>query len=117
MKDRDLIDALGSIIRNAEDRRFEPGFSHRVMERIRAETEVPVIVLSGALRRQFLRLVPIAAAVLVALSAYSLLGLGTSSVNCLKIVWFVVSGAKVFAEPARSKATPIKIVFFIIFNS
>ena len=79
MKDRDLIDALGSIIRNAEDRRFEPGFSHRVMERIRAETEVPVIVLSGALRRQFLRLAPIAAAVLVALSAYSLLGLGTSS--------------------------------------
>jgi hypothetical protein len=79
MKDRDLVDALGPIVRDAEDRRFEPGFSHRVMERIRAEAGAPVIVLSSALRRQFLRLAPIAAAVLMALSAYSLLGLGTSS--------------------------------------
>ena len=79
MEDRDLADALGPIIRDTEDRRFEPGFSHRVMEKIRAETEAPIIELSSALGRQFLRLVPIAAAVLVALSAYSLLGLGTSS--------------------------------------
>lgn len=79
MKDRDLLDTLGPIIRDAENRRFEPGFSRRVMERILAEAEAPVIVLSSALGRQFLRLAPIAAAVLVALSAYSLLGLGSSS--------------------------------------
>jgi hypothetical protein len=79
MKDRDLLDTLGPIIRDAEDRRFEPGFSGRVMERLRAEVEAPVIVLSRTLGRQFLRLAPIAAAVLVALSAYSLLGLGASS--------------------------------------
>jgi peptidoglycan/LPS O-acetylase OafA/YrhL len=79
MKDRDLADTLGPIIRDAEDRRFEPGFSGRVMERLRAEAEAPVIVLSRTLGRQFLRLAPIAAAVLVALSAYSLLGLGSSS--------------------------------------
>jgi len=79
MKDRELLDTLGPIIRDAEDRRFKPGFSGRVMERLRAEAEAPVIVLSRTLGRQFLRLAPIAAAVLVALSAYSLLGLGTSS--------------------------------------
>ncbi len=79
MKDRDLLDTLGPIIRDAEDRRFEPGFSGRVMESLRAEAEAPVIVLSRTLGRQFLRLAPIAAAVLVALSAYSLLGLGSSS--------------------------------------
>ncbi|MEJ2371485.1 MAG: hypothetical protein P8Y07_11645 [Gemmatimonadales bacterium] len=45
MRDRDLLDTLGPIIRDAEDRRFEPGFSGRVMERIRAEAEVPVIGL------------------------------------------------------------------------
>jgi peptidoglycan/LPS O-acetylase OafA/YrhL len=79
MKERDLLDTLGPIIRDAEDRRFEAGFSGRVMERLRAEAEAPVIVLSRTLGRQFLRLAPIAAAVLVALSAYSLLGLGASS--------------------------------------
>lgn len=79
MEDRKLIDQLGPIIRDAEDRRFAPGFPDRVLERIRAEGETPVIVLSSALGRQFLRLAPFAAALLVALSAYSLLGLGASS--------------------------------------
>lgn len=76
---RDLVEELGPVIRDAEDRRFAPGFSDRVMGRIRAEAGSPVIVLSSALKRQFLRLAPIAAALLVALSAYSLLGLGISS--------------------------------------
>ena len=78
-ENRDLLDKLTPIIRDAEQRRFEPGFSQRVMERLRGEVVVPVIVLSRTLGRQFMRLAPVAAAVLVALSAYSLLGLGAAS--------------------------------------
>ena len=77
--DEDLLETLGPIIRDAEERRFAPGFPDRVMERLRATAAPPVIRLSSALNRQFLRLAPIAAAVLVALGAYSLLGPGAST--------------------------------------
>jgi hypothetical protein len=75
----ELREALEPILRDAADRRFQPGFTDRVMERIRAESKVPAILLTTALRGQFLRLAPLAAAVLVALGAYNLLGAGTSA--------------------------------------
>lgn len=77
--DRELLETLGPVIRDASIRRFEPGFADRVMERVRAEDGPPVIVLSAALRRQFLRLAPLAAGLILALSAYSLLGTGISA--------------------------------------
>lgn len=77
--DRELLERLGPVIRDAGIRLFEPGFADRVVERIRAEDEPPVIVLSAALSRQFLRLAPLAAGLVLALSAYSLLGTGISA--------------------------------------
>ncbi len=77
--DRELLETLGPVIRNSGIGRFEPGFADRVIERVRAEDAAPVIVLSAALSRQFLRLAPLAAGLILALSAYSLLGTGISA--------------------------------------
>jgi hypothetical protein len=77
--DGELLETLGPIIRDAGIRRFEPGFASRVIERIRAEDTRPVIVLSAALGLQFFRLAPLAAGLILALSAYSLLGTGISA--------------------------------------
>lgn len=76
--DRELIERFGPIVRDSEPRRFAPGFPDRVMERIRAGEQVPVIALSRILQRQFLRLAPAATALLLALAGYTLIGLGTS---------------------------------------
>jgi len=78
-EENDLVEALKPILREATDRHFRPGFTDRVMERIRADSEAPVIRLANSLRGQFFRLAPLAAAVLIALSAYNLIGARSSS--------------------------------------
>jgi hypothetical protein len=58
-------DALGALLRaNAPDR-FDPGFSERVLARLHGEQ----LSLTAALQRQFLRIVPLAAAAALLLAA------------------------------------------------
>ena len=74
----DLVEELTPILQEAVDRCFSPGFADRVVARIHSETDAPVIPLTATLKGQFVRLVPLAAAVLIALGAYNLLGAGTT---------------------------------------
>jgi hypothetical protein len=77
-EESELIEALEPILREAVDRRFRPGFSERVMERIRTDA-IPVIPLTMAMKGQFLKLAPLGAAILIALGAYNLSSSGSSS--------------------------------------
>jgi len=63
---------LAAELRAAGPTSFGPGFVERVMARV-PEVPAPVIVLDSALRRQFRRLVPLAAAVMVGLAAHNLI--------------------------------------------
>ena len=71
-------------LRAARTMSFGPGFVERVMARV-PEAPAPVIVLDSALRRQFRRLVPLAAAVMVGLAAHNLIvspaGVGQSTLE------------------------------------
>ena len=60
---------VAALVREQADARFEPGFSGRVLARIERERAAS---LSGALHRQFVRIVPLAAAASIALAAYNL---------------------------------------------
>jgi hypothetical protein len=61
-------DPLAAIVRTSTPERFESGFSDRVIARLRSEREP---ALSTVLERQFLRIVPIAAAASRMLAAYN----------------------------------------------
>lgn len=63
---------LADELRAARTTGFAPGFADRVMARL-PERAAPVIVLDSALRRQFRRLAPLAAAVVVGLAAHNLI--------------------------------------------
>lgn len=72
---RDLTESrrkLAAELRAARTTSFGPGFVDRVMARV-PEAPAPVIVLDSALRRQFRRLVPLAAAVVIGLAAHNLI--------------------------------------------
>jgi hypothetical protein len=72
---RDLTESqrkLAAELRAARTTSFGPGFVERVMARV-PEAPAPVIVLDSALRRQFRRLVPLAAAVMIGLAAHNLI--------------------------------------------
>lgn len=77
-EETDPVDELTRHLREAADGRFAPGFADRVMDRIASEADIRVVSLTTPLRGQFLRLAPLAAAVLVALGAYNLIGAGAS---------------------------------------
>jgi hypothetical protein len=72
---RDLTESqrkLAAELRAVRIASFGPGFVDRVMARV-SEAPAPVIVLDSALRRQFRRLVPLAAAVMIGLAAHNLI--------------------------------------------
>lgn len=84
---RDLTESqrkLAAELRAARITSFGPGFVERVMQRL-PEAPAPVIVLDSALRRQFRRLVPLAAAVMIGLAAHNLIlspaGVGQSTIE------------------------------------
>ena len=61
-------DPLAAIVRASTPKHFEPGFKDRVIARLRANRDPE---LSTVLERQFLRVVPIAAAASLMLAAYN----------------------------------------------
>lgn len=63
---------LAAELRGTRATGFGPGFVERVMGRL-PEPATPVIIFDSALRRQFRRLVPLAAAVMVGLTAHNLI--------------------------------------------
>jgi hypothetical protein len=63
---------LEAMLRDARRDEFAPGFAYRVMRRVRDEGMAPGAAFAAAMQRQFLRLVPLAAAALVALGAWNL---------------------------------------------
>ena len=66
--DRKSNDPLDALVRDAAPERFESGFSGRVLARLRADREPS---LSTMLERQFVRIVPLAAAASLMLAAYN----------------------------------------------
>ena len=60
-------EALSALLRANVPDRFDPGFSQRVLIRLRAEEQS----LAGALQRQFLRIVPLAAAASLLLASFN----------------------------------------------
>ncbi|HVX41333.1 MAG TPA: hypothetical protein VHB25_17345 [Gemmatimonadaceae bacterium] len=60
---------LAALVREHADRRFEPGFGERVLARLAHERASS---MSSALQRQFIRIVPLAAAAALALAGYNL---------------------------------------------
>ena len=63
-----VANPLAAIVRASAPERFESGFSNRVAARLRTDREP---TLSTVLQRQFLRIVPIAAAASLMLAAYN----------------------------------------------
>ena len=61
-------DPLASLVRGAAPDHFEPGFGDRVLTRLHASSEP---TLSSVLERQFLRIVPLAAAAALLLAGYN----------------------------------------------
>ena len=61
-------DPLAALVRGAAPETFDPGFSERVLARLRADREPS---LSTTLERQFLKVVPLAAAASLMLAAYN----------------------------------------------
>jgi len=71
MNDEDVLTRLKS----APKARFAPGFADRVMARVLSEREVPPASLfARALRRRFVRAVPVALAASIALVVWSAAG-------------------------------------------
>lgn len=60
---------IAALVREHADARFEAGFTERVMARVARDGSS---LLETALRRQFMRIVPLAAAASLALAAYNL---------------------------------------------
>jgi hypothetical protein len=60
--------ALAAAVRAAAPNRFADGFHDRVLARLRAHRDMP---LALALERQFVRIVPLAAAATILLAAYN----------------------------------------------
>ncbi len=83
-EEQKLIEALQPVLSEAVDRRFHPGFADRVMERIQASAPTPTIQLTTALSGHFLKLAPLAAAVLIALGAYNLGNSGSAGQSTLE---------------------------------
>ena len=61
-----------AMLRETRQEAFAPGFAYRVMRRVRDEGMAPAAAFAAAMQRQFVRLVPLAAAVLVALAGWNL---------------------------------------------
>ena len=61
-------DPFAAVVRASRPDRFESGFNDRVIARLRSDRQP---ALSTVLERQFLRIVPIAAAVSLMLAAYN----------------------------------------------
>jgi hypothetical protein len=69
MNDHDLdSDRLAALVRGAAPSRFDDGFANRVLDRVRAQRGT---VLVSALERQFVRIVPLAAAAAILLATYN----------------------------------------------
>lgn len=60
---------IAALVREHAEARFDDGFSDRVLARLARERGASV---SAALQRQFMRIVPLAAAASIALAAYNL---------------------------------------------
>jgi hypothetical protein len=73
-------DALSSVVRDAAPVAFAPGFGDRVRARLAAERAQ---TLPHALERQFLKIVPLAAAAALLLAAYNWWGARASSASAL----------------------------------
>ena len=69
MTDRDSeLEPIAALVREAAPVRFDDGFAQRVLDRVSRQREAPVVV---ALERQFLRIVPLAAAATILLAAFN----------------------------------------------
>ncbi len=66
MTNRELEIAV--LVREHAEARFTPGFAERVIDRVHRERATS---LTAALQRQFVRIVPLAAAASIALAAYN----------------------------------------------
>ena len=78
-----LANPLAAIVRASAPERFDSGFRERVAARLRADREPAV---STALQRQFLRIVPIAAAASLMLAAYNWWGARETSSSPIEAV-------------------------------
>jgi len=75
------FDPLAALARDAAPTRFADGFTDRVLERVRASREVPLV---ASLERQFLRIVPLAAAATILLATYNWWGGRDSSRSAIE---------------------------------
>lgn len=66
-----IDETTAQVVRSARPTGFAPGFRDRVVARLRAEREQSI---SRALERQFVRIVPLAAAAALLLAAYNVWG-------------------------------------------
>jgi hypothetical protein len=61
-------DGIAALVRDAALHHFDAGFTDRVLERVRSQREAPLLL---SLQRQFVRIVPLAAAATILLAAYN----------------------------------------------
>jgi hypothetical protein len=73
-------DQIAGLARDAAPMRFDDGFPERVLERVRAGREAPLV---AALEHQFKRIVPLAAAATLLLAASNWWGGRTTAASAL----------------------------------
>jgi hypothetical protein len=78
--DRELDEPIASLVRGAAPTRFADGFAARVLARVHARRESSLV---HALERQFMRIVPLAAAATVLLAAYNWWGAHETAASAL----------------------------------
>jgi hypothetical protein len=81
MIDDDSSSRFEHLVRGAAPSAFAAGFADRVLTGVRASREQP---LSAALERQFVRIVPLAAAAALLLASYNWWGAHDSARNALE---------------------------------
>ena len=104
-------DGVDALVRSAAPMGFEPGFSDRVIARLRADGELS---LSDALERQVRRVLPLVAAASLVLAAYNWWGARGSSSStldaALNLPRVTLSAAyepsSLYGDPTSSAGTP-----------